>query len=169
MRRDFHDFSARSILCCCAFPSLSGRRTGWGLLNRACGERPEAVLAEGHDPVRLRLVAQVVAGSLAGLGGAYLALGIASSFNENMTVGRGFVAIAMVTFGRFRPWAVLLASLLIGALEWLQVALQGRSGLPVQFFTAMPYVAALAVLVLFGKGTSVPESLGLAYRKEGKA
>lgn len=147
--------------------SFALSRTGWGLLTRATGERPEAVRAAGYDPVRLRLAAQCLAGAFAGLAGTYLALGIASSFNENMTVGRGFIAIAMVTFGKFKPWGACLASLLIGSLEWLQVALQGSSAVPVQVFTALPYVAALAVLVVAGKGTSVPESLGVAYAGEG--
>lgn len=141
-------------------------RTRWGLLQRAVGENPDAVMASGTSPVRARLQGALVGGLFAGLAGAYLAVGIAGSFAENMTAGRGFVALAMVTFGRWKPIWVALASLLIGYADSLQFELQARGiGLPPQLFIALPYVLALAVLVAVGRGTTVPEALGKPLQK----
>ncbi len=141
-------------------------RTGWGLLARATGDYPPSVESAGFRVSKIRLAGQAIVGAMTGLAGAHLALSIAGGFNQNMTVGRGFIAIALVTFGRFRPWGALAASVLIGFLEWLQLALQGRSPVPVQFFTALPYLAALAVLVLLGKGARAPNALGVPYRQD---
>jgi len=142
------------------------RRTAWGLAMRASGEYPVAAEAAGLSVLRLRLGASIVAGLFAGLAGAYLALGVAGSFAEGMTAGRGFVAIAMVTFGRWRPGWVFLASLLVGYAETLQYAFQVRgTAVPHQFFIALPYVLALAVLVLVGRGGRAPGALGQPYRR----
>lgn len=142
-------------------------RSKWGLVLRASGEYPAAVRANGFSPVVLRAHAVLIGGAFAGLAGAYLALGIAGSFAENMTAGRGFVALAMVTFGRWKPVWVFFASLLIGFADSLQFELQARSiGWPPQFFIALPYVLALAVLVFVGKGAAAPEALGQPYRRE---
>lgn len=136
-------------------------RTRWGLLLRAAGENPDAVLASGSNPLMVRLQGSLLSGAFAGLAGTYLALGIAGSFAENMTAGRGFVTLAMVTFGRWKPIWVALASLLIGYADSLQFELQARGvALPPQVFIALPYVLALVVLVIVGRGTTVPESLG---------
>ncbi|MBS1716259.1 MAG: ABC transporter permease [Armatimonadetes bacterium] len=136
------------------------RRSGWGLALRACGEYPSAARASGYSVEMLRCSALLIGGLFGGLAGAYLSIGIAGSFAENMTSGRGFVAIALVTFGRWRtPW-VLAAALLIGYAESLQYSLQGTSSIPYQFFLALPYLIALAVLVFVGKGAIAPESLG---------
>jgi simple sugar transport system permease protein len=142
-------------------------RSNWGLVVRATGEYPPAVVASGYSPLKMRLQAVLAGGALAGLAGAYLALGVAGSFTENTTAGRGFVALAMVTFGRWKPVWVFFASLMIGYADSLQFELQARGiGLPPQVFIALPYVLALAVLVVVGKGTSVPAALAKPYRAE---
>ncbi len=142
-------------------------RTKWGLALRASGEFPPAVEAAGYSPNALRWQAVLIGGLFAGLAGAHLALGISGSFAENMTVGRGFVALAMVTFGRWKPVWVFAASLLIGYADSLQFELQALNiGLPPQFFIALPYALALAVLVFVGKGTAVPAALGQPYRRQ---
>jgi general nucleoside transport system permease protein len=103
---------------------------------------------------------------MAGLAGAYLSLGIVGPFTDNMTAGRGFVAIALVTFGRWNPIGVLGAALLIGWLESLQFKFQaGGSAIPYQLLLALPYVLALAVLVILGKGAPSPRALGRPYRR----
>ena len=103
---------------------------------------------------------------MAGLAGGYLALGITGSFAENMTAGRGFVALAMVTFGRWSPPLVLLASLAIGYADTLQFQFQAKGwNVPYQVFLALPYVLALLVSVAAGKGAHAPAALGLPYRK----
>lgn len=142
-------------------------RTAWGLALRACGEYPKAAEASGFSVLKLRIGALLVGGLFAGLAGGYLSVGIAGSFAENMTAGQGFVAIAMVTFGRWRPVFVFLAALLIGFAESLQFRFQALGWhAPFQLMIALPYIVALAVLIFVGKGTVAPGSLGIAYRRE---
>lgn len=145
-------------------------RTNWGLALRACGEYPTAVDAAGFAVPVLRIQALTLGGALAGLGGAYLALGVAGTFAEGMTAGRGFLAIALVTFGRWKPVWVALAAVLLGYAQSLQYSLQGRPifgvTVPSQLWLALPYVLALLVLVLVGSGTVTPQALGKPYRKE---
>jgi len=141
--------------------------TGWGLALRATGEYPQATEAAGFSANKLRFQAAAVGGLLGGLGGAYLSLGVVGSFAENMTGGRGFIAIAMVTFGRWKPAYVFVACMLIGYLDSLQYVLQARgSAIPFQLLIALPYVAALVVLVAVGKGTVVPAALGRPYSRD---
>ncbi|HEY0866875.1 MAG TPA: hypothetical protein VGE01_05840, partial [Fimbriimonas sp.] len=143
------------------------RSTGWGLALRAAGEYPPAVESSGFSTSRLRYGACLIGGAFGGLAGGYLALGVAGSFAENMTAGRGFVAIAMVTFGRWHPLGVVAAALLIGFVESLQYWFQGIGlNVPYQLMTALPYVIALLVLVFVGKGTQAPSALGVPYRSE---
>lgn len=142
-------------------------RTGWGLAVRAAGEYPKAAEAAGYSVNRLRYGASLIAGAFGGLAGGYLSLGIAGSFAENMTSGRGFVAIAMVTFGRWRPAWVFAAALLVGFAESLQFWFQALGWkAPFQLMIALPYIVALVVLVLVGKGTQAPASLAVSYRRE---
>jgi simple sugar transport system permease protein len=142
-------------------------RTGWGLALRAAGEYPKAAEASGFSVQKLRLGAGLFGGALAGLAGAYLSVGISGSFAENMTAGRGFIAIAMVTFGRWKPQLAVLAALLIGLVESMQYKFQTYGwNVPFQLLLALPYIAALVVLVVAGKGTLAPAALGMAYQRE---
>ncbi len=141
-------------------------RTSWGLALRAAGEYPQAAEAAGFSVLRLRFAALVFGGAMAGLGGAYLSLGIAGSFADNMTAGRGFLAIAMVTFGRWKPVPVLGACLLLGWLDGLQFTFQAKGvQLPFQLFLALPYVAALLVLAGMGRGAHAPAALAIPFRR----
>lgn len=143
------------------------RKTAWGLAVRACGEYPKAVDAAGFSVNRLRFQALLIGGLYAGLAGSYLAIVISGSFAENMTAGRGFVAIAMVTFGRWKPQFAFLAALLIGVAESLQYKFQTFGwNVPYQLMIALPYIIALLVLVVVGRGTSAPGDLGRPYHKE---
>jgi ABC-type uncharacterized transport system permease subunit len=142
------------------------RRTGWGLALRAAGEFPQAVKASGYSVVSLRFQALIFSGIFAGLGGAYLSLVITGSFAESMTAGRGFIAIAMVTFGRWKPVYVFGASLLIGFAGGLQFWLQGKGwNIPYQLFVALPYLLALMVLILVGKGARSPSALAQPFHQ----
>ena len=145
-------------------------RTRWGLALRACGEYPKAVEAAGFSVSKVRLSALVFGGAVAGLAGAHLSLGVAGSFAEGMTAGRGFLAIALVTFGRWQPIWVTLAALLLGYTQSLQYSLQGKPvfgvQIPSQLWLALPYVLALLVLVFVGSGTVTPKALGRPYEKE---
>ncbi|MBV6491837.1 MAG: ABC transporter permease [Fimbriimonadaceae bacterium] len=141
-------------------------KTPWGLGVRACGEEPAAADALGWDVARLRFQTLALGGVLGGIAGAYLSLGIVGSFSENMTGGRGFVAIAMVTFARWNPLFVIGAALLMGYLDSLQYAFQAKGwNLPYQLFIAMPYGVALLVLIAVGKGTAAPAALGVPFRR----
>jgi len=143
------------------------KRTSWGLAARAAGEYPKAAEASGFSVAKLRFQAAMISGAYAGLAGAYLTLGVNRSFAEGMTSGRGFVAIAMVTFGRWNPAGVLAASLLVGWAESLQFTLQlQQSHHPYQLFKAMPYILSLLVLVIVGRGARGPSALALPYRRE---
>ena len=143
------------------------QRTRFGLALRAAGEYPKAVEASGFSVAKVRLSAIAISGVLGGLAGAYLSLGVAQSFAENMTSGRGFIAIAMVTFGRWRPTFVFAACLLVGVLDALQYRFQSLGfNVPFQLAIAMPYVVALLVLALVGKGTVAPSALARPYSKE---
>ncbi len=134
------------------------RWTTWGLRIRACGENPTAAEAAGIAVGRTRFLAVCISGALAGLGGAYLAIGELSQFVEGITQGRGYLAIAALILGRWRPLGVLLAALFFGlseaASEWLAVQ---WSNLPGQIFLAFPYFICLTIL-MFQLGRKQPPS-----------
>jgi simple sugar transport system permease protein len=120
-------------------------RTPWGLHLRACGENPKAATSAGLDPRRIRLVATLIGGMLAGLGGVFLSLGELDLYSDGMTAGRGFIALAAVIFGRWTPLGACGAAIAFGALSALQFGLQ-RAGIPSELMQALPYVAALVAL-----------------------
>jgi|CXWL01.1.fsa_nt_gi ABC-type uncharacterized transport system permease subunit len=141
-------------------------KTKWGLALRACGEYPAAAESAHLSVRKIRYLALAIGGLMAGIAGAELSIGIAGSFSENMTQGRGFVAIAMVTFGRWKPQWVLASCLLIGWLESIQFLAQSKGwDIPFRLLLAMPYVTALLVLVIVGRGAAGPASLGVPFRK----
>lgn len=137
------------------------RWTTWGLRLRACGENPAAAAAAGVAVERIRFLAVCASGALAGLGGAYLAIGELSQFVEHVTQGRGYVAIAAVILGRWRPMGVLLAALFFGLSEafseWLAVQ---ASTFPSQIFLALPYFLCFAILMLYIGKRPPPSALG---------
>ncbi|MGO9057736.1 MAG: ABC transporter permease [Candidatus Binataceae bacterium] len=139
-------------------------RTRYGLGLRAAGERPDAADAMGLGVYRLRWQAILISGVLTGLSGAYLTLGYANTFVEGMTAGRGFIALAIVILGQWRPLGVAAASVLFGAALALQFTLQAaNTGIPYQLFLALPYVLTLLVLTLFHGPDRAPSALGAPY------
>lgn len=129
-------------------------RTPFGLRVRSVGEHPEAAVSVGVPVRRVRWVAVALAGALAGLGGAYLALD-QHQFTDQMTAGRGFIALAATIFGRWDPKRVALACLLFPAAETVQIRLQGAELVPSQFVEMIPYV--LTIVALAGVvGRAVP-------------
>jgi len=140
-------------------------RTAWGLELRACGENPQAADAAGVDVARHRFAAVLFGGAMAALGGAFLVLAQVNAFVEGMVAGRGFIAIACVVFGGWNPLGGLLACLGFGFADALQIRLQTwYPGVPYQFFVMLPYVAALATLVIFASRSAGPAALGLPFR-----
>jgi simple sugar transport system permease protein len=138
------------------------QRTHRGLALRAVGEYPDAAIAAGIAPRWYQLLAVLFAGAMAGLAGATLVLAQAGTFVEGMSAGRGFIAIAIVVLGRWRPLGVAAAALLFGAANSLQVLFQsmGWSGVPYQLFLALPYVLTLLVLAGAGGRAAAPAALG---------
>jgi len=137
--------------------------TPLGLRLRACGENPGAVRAAGIDPVRLRYGAVTSAGALAGLGGVSLALSGLGAFTENMTAGRGYIALAAVIFGRLDPLGAALAALLFGFGDALQLALKTLGYaqiIPADFLTLLPYLVTLFALFRKTRDTAAPAALG---------
>ena len=147
-------------------------RTPFGLRLRAVGEKPEAADAAGVSVKRMRYSGVLIAGVLAGIGGAYLSIGQSSLFTRNMTSGRGFIALAALIFGKWRPFQTMFACLLFGFTEALSYQMQGAvklsSGedIPVQFIQMVPYVLTIVVLAGFIGSSRPPGALGIPYQKE---
>ena len=137
-------------------------RTHSGLATRAMGESPEAAIAAGIRPRVVQTGAVLFAGMMAGLAGATLVLAQAGTFAENMSAGRGFIAIAIVVLGRWRPLGVAAAALLFGAANALQTLFQamGWEQVPYQLFLAVPYVLTLIVLAGASGRAAAPAALG---------
>jgi simple sugar transport system permease protein len=141
-------------------------RTRWGLRLRAVGEKPRAADTVGLPVLRTRYVAVVASGMLAALGGAYLSVAFVGSFNQNMTEGRGFIALAAVIFGKWRPVGALAATLLFGFASALADRLPTFSQTAATLFQALPYLLTLvAVAGVIGRSRA-PASVGIPYIKE---
>ena len=142
-------------------------RTRYGLRLRAAGERPEAADALGLGVYWIRWQALIAAGALTGLAGAYLTLAYANTFVENISAGRGFVALSVVILGRWNPWGLAAASVLFGAAMALQFGLQALGTVvPYQLFLALPYALTLVVLAGVGGQAAAPSALGEPYRRQ---
>src|SRR5215213_1303155 len=153
--------------------------TPFGLRLRAVGENPEAADAAGVSVKLMRYAAVLLSGALAGIGGAYLSIGQSSLFTRNMSAGRGFIALAALIFGKWRPVQTMLACLLFGFTEALAIQIQGKHytfnllGLrvndwevPNQFVQILPYVLTIVVLAGFIGTSRAPRALGIPYQKE---
>lgn len=138
------------------------QRTHRGLALRAIGEYPDAAIAAGVSPRPMQALAVLFAGAMAGLAGATLVLAQAGTFVEGMSAGRGFIAIAIVVLGRWKPLGVAAAALLFGAANSLQTLFQsmGWTGVPYQLFLALPYVLTLLVLAGASGRAAAPAGLG---------
>jgi len=145
-------------------------RTRWGLRLRALGEHPRAADTVGVNVLRGRWIAVLISGLMSGLAGANLTLEQVGSFTENMTNGRGFIALAANIFGRWIPGGAYLASLLFGFADALQLKLQlfsDRINIPSQFFLMLPYLLTVLVLAgVVGKARA-PAAVGKPYKEKG--
>jgi general nucleoside transport system permease protein len=149
------------------------KRTRPGLVLRALGESPDVLDSLGLPVAALRYAYVVTGTALAGLGGAYLSLAFTPSWIENMTAGRGWIAIALVIFATWRPWWVLGGAILFGAVDALRFRAQvgGDPIVDPHFLNMLPYVATLGVLALVSRSVvrrrlGVPAALGIAYHRE---
>lgn len=142
-------------------------KTAFGLSIRAVGEHPKAADTVGVNVIRLRYVTVMIGTALAAVGGAFLVLAYADQFVEGIVSGRGFIALAVVVFGRWKPWGAFWSSLLFGIFYALQLRIQTMPdvNIPYQFLQALPYLATLVVLVGFNKRrVQAPKTLGVPYK-----
>jgi ABC-type uncharacterized transport system permease subunit len=141
-------------------------RTRGGLRLRSVGEKPRAADTVGLPVIRTRYFAVIASGALAAIGGAYLSMALLGSFNENMTAGRGFIALAAVIFGGWRPWGALAGALLFGFSTALAQRLPAFSESTAVLFQALPYVLTLVVVAGVIARSRPPAAIGVPYVKE---
>lgn len=135
--------------------------TRMGLLLNFAGEEPKAIQAAGYSVKKIRWLFLLATGLLAGLGGATLSLALASSYSPNMTAGRGFIALAALIFGRWKPFPTMLACLFFASVDAIQGQLQGNnSGIPLQAIQALPYIITIIALAGFFGQSKAPKALG---------
>ncbi|HEY4001261.1 MAG TPA: ABC transporter permease [Candidatus Xenobia bacterium] len=137
--------------------------TPLGLRIRAVGEHPRAADTLGVNVYHIRYLCVVVSGMLAALGGAYMSVSANPCFQKEMVSGRGYIALAAMIFGKWTPLGAMGAALFFGFSEALELALQGRTSIPSEFFHALPYLLTLVALVgLIGKAKA-PAADGVPY------
>jgi ABC-type uncharacterized transport system permease subunit len=146
------------------------KHTPSGLWINFAGEHPAALDAAGIRVNRVRWTAVLVSGALAGMGGASLSVYLSSSFSRDMTAGRGFMALAALIFGKWKPIPAALACLLFGFAEAVQIRLQGviiwgTEPIPVQFIQILPYLVTILVLAGFVGHSRAPKALGTPFKR----
>ncbi len=140
-------------------------KTPFGLRLRGTGEAPEAVDTAGVNVWRMRYYGVALSGILASLGGIYLSMGLLSAFTENMTGGRGFIALAALIFGRWHPVGAAGAALLFGFAQAFTFQAP-QDVIPLEFLEMIPYVLTIVALAAFGGRAIAPAAIGKPYRKE---
>ena len=144
-------------------------RTRSGLVVRATGEMAAAVETSGHSVARVRFMAVIASAAIAAVGGASLALVQAQTFTNNMTQGRGFLALTVAVFARWNPKLALLGALLFGAVDALQLRLQISSGGGSSYLMqTLPYLIAVLAIVFSGRAAAYPANIGTQYRRESR-
>ena len=144
-------------------------RTRYGLVLRGVGEAPASAHAIGYSVIRIRYLAVLFGGAMAGLGGAYLALVYTPLWVEAMSAGRGWISLALVVFATWRPLRVMLGAYLFGGITIIQFHAQAMGvDLPSQLLSMLPYLATIVVLVLISRDIktirlNAPASLGMSY------
>jgi simple sugar transport system permease protein len=160
-------YALARVLRAVGFAALVNERAG--LVLRAVGESPEAAHALGHSVRRIRFAALAFGGACAGLAGAYLSIVYTPLWSEGMVAGRGWIALALVTFATWRPGRVLLGAYLFGGVTMLRFFLQGSGvEIPSQLLAMSPYLATIVVLALISRNPrwirlNMPASLGKAF------
>ncbi len=168
-----------SVIAIVIFLQIMLFRSRWGLRTRAVGEHPKAADTVGINVIRLRYRNVILGGVLAGLAGAYLTMEATGTFQNEMTAGRGFIALAAVIFGRWNPVGAFLAALLFAGTDRLGIAISIRPPadelgdllgmLPEQFFAALPYIITIIVLAGVVGRSIPPAAVGKPYEKESAA
>lgn len=145
------------------------KHTVLGIKLKAVGENPRAAQAAGISVLKTRLLSLMSTGFLAGLGGAFLTVAYAGRFSDGITSGRGYIALAIVIFGRWNPVVAMGGALLFGLVDAFQLRAQTIGfDLPYQFFVMMPYLVVLLSIFFTGKNATSPAALGQPFEKEGR-
>jgi simple sugar transport system permease protein len=165
-----HTFLVYLALACVPLTWWVLYRTRFGLRLRAGGENPAAVDTAGVSVVGMRFAAVAICGLLCGIAGAYLATALQAGFVQNMTAGRGYIALAALIFAKWRPWYALMATMLFGLLQAVALRYQnielGPITIPVQVMDVMPYVLTVVILAGFVGKAIPPRAGGEPYIKE---
>jgi general nucleoside transport system permease protein len=143
-------------------------RTTWGLSLRSVGEHPAAADTSGVNVKLVRYAAVLIGSALAGLGGAMLIVSQLHIFKESVTAGRGWIAVALVIFARWRPASAFLGAFLFGIADALQFRIQALNiaAIPYEMLLMLPYVLTILVLVRGVHKSNAPAALGIPYLKE---
>lgn len=142
-------------------------KTKAGLNFKAVGEFPKAAESLGIHVIRQKYIASIICGALAGVGGAYLTTCYINTYSDGVVSGRGFIALSAVIFGRWMPGGVLLAAILFGFADALQLRMQIMTpGTPYQLLAMIPYLCTLFALIFFGIKKAGPKANGKPYFRE---
>ena len=148
-------------------------RTRWGMIVRAVGENHDSAHSIGFSVTSVRLSCILFGGAMAGLGGAYLSLAYTPLWVENMTAGRGWIALALVVFASWRPWRAFFGAYLFGGITIIQLYAQGLGvDVPSQILSMLPYLATIIVLIVISRDDSrlrlnAPACLGRNFHTSG--
>ena len=143
-----------------------------GLIIRAVGESPQAASAIGYPVIAIRFTAIAFGGAMSGIGGAYLTLGYTPLWAEGLVAGRGWIVVALVVFGMWRPIRIALGAYLFGAVSLLELFIQGQGfAIPSQFMSALPYIITIVILAFISRNPQLiklnhPASLGQPYSRD---
>jgi general nucleoside transport system permease protein len=141
-------------------------KTNFGLKIRTVGENPRQADASGVNVYRIRYLALIIGGALAGLGGSCFTLVSTGSFLENITAGQGWIALAMVIFGRWKPFYVVIGALIFGMMDSFQIGLQSiGTAIPTQFLLMLPYILPIVIMAGTYKRSYAPAALAVPYRR----
>lgn len=144
-------------------------KTRFGLRLRACGEHPQAADAAGINVYRMQYAGVAISGALAGLGGLVFVVPTSTNFNADVA-GYGFLAIAVLIFGQWKPWKIFGASLFFGLMKTITAAYSGipflaSLGIPSYLYKMVPYIATMVVLMFTSKNSQAPRASGIPYDK----
>ena len=166
-----HDVLVYLSLVSTLLVSLFLQRTRYGMILRAAGESDVSAHSIGYDVIKIRYMAVLFGGVMSGLGGAYLSLSYTPLWVEEMTAGRGWIALALVVFAAWRPGRCLLGAYLFGGVSVMQLYAQGAGGIgvPTEVLSMLPYLATIAVLTVISSGAlkgrlNAPACLGRPFR-----
>jgi ABC-type uncharacterized transport system permease subunit len=143
-------------------------KTYLGTKITAVGENPRAAETMGVDVYKIRYLAVLIGAAFAGVGGAYFTVSLLSTFMLNITFGRGFIALAMIYFGKWKPYRLFLPLIIFSFVDSLQLGLQGI-GVPIKYFflNMLPYITVIALIPILGRRAEAPAALMEPYKKGG--